>query len=85
MIRVQAEDFDVGVEIAKLTKQFPGAGGVVHDIDLGGDGVSTPDHDQVALRHLARVAAAQGTRAHNEAGPSQVDADALEIASLFKC
>ncbi len=37
---------------------LPGARDVVHHVDLGGDRVAAPHHDQVGQRHLARVGAA---------------------------
>ena len=37
---------------------LPGAGDMGHDVDLGGDRVAAPDHDQVGFGHLPRVDAA---------------------------
>ena len=51
MIRVQAEDFDVGVEIAKLTKQFPGAGGVVAFVGLVRDLAGGENIASMTLEH----------------------------------
>ena len=48
----------VGIDHHQLgAALLPGAGDVAHQVDLGGDGVAAPHHDQVGLRHLPRVRA----------------------------
>ena len=54
---------------------FPRACDVRHHVDLGGDGIAAPHHDQVRLRHLARIDAAALADAGLPAGFRQRGAD----------
>src|SRR5262249_40637180 len=47
------------------------ANGVRHHVDLRVDGIGAPDHDEVRLRHLARVGPRQPAGAGDVPGPSQ--------------
>ncbi len=61
---------------------LPGSDGVGHHVDLGGDGVGSPDHHAVRLRHLARVGADQLPRSGDVARPGDSDADRAVKAGI---
>ena len=56
---------------------------VRHHIDLGVDRIGAPDHDQIGLRHLARIGPGEPPGAGDEAGPGRIDADGREEAGIF--
>ena len=59
------------------------AHGVRHHVDLGVDRIGAPDHDQVGLRHLARIDAGDRAGAGGEAAIGRIDADgAVEAANI---
>ena len=53
----------IGVDHHQLgAALFPRPADMGHDIDLGGDGVAAPHHDQVSLGHFARIGAANAAQ-----------------------
>ncbi len=59
------------------------AGDMRHDVDLGGDRIAAPDHDQVGFRHLARIGAAIATHAREPPGLADRGADGQLLARVF--
>ena len=76
-IVVDVDDDDLGAAL------FPGAHRVRHDVDLGDDGVRTPDHHAIRLRHLARIGPREPAGAHDVAGPGEIGADRVEEAGVL--
>ena len=62
---------------------FAGAGRMRHHVDLGVHRVGAPDHDQIGLRHFARIGAGEQAGARDETGPGRIDADGGEEAGIF--
>ena len=62
---------------------FSCAGRVSHHIDLRVDGVGAPDHDEIRLRHLARIDARDPAGAGGESGPCNRRADRPEEPRIF--
>ena len=60
-----------------------GAARVGHHVDLRVHRVGAPDHDQVRLRHLARIDAGDLAAAGREARIGRVDADRRVIAGIL--
>ena len=87
------QDLDVGllhgVVVVDIDRRDLGAallarpGGVGHHVDLGRDRVGAPDHDQVGLRHLARIDAGDLAGAGGEAGAGDGRADGAVEARIF--
>ena len=76
-IHVDIDDRDLGATL------FAGARRMRHHIDLGVGRIGPPDHDQVGLRHLARIGSGKLSRAGNEAGERRIDADRGKEAGIF--
>ncbi len=59
-----------------------GIEGMAHHIDLGAGGVGPPDHDDVGVRHLARVDTSQASGAGKETGPGKRHADGGVLSGI---
>ena len=62
----------------------PCFGDVVHDVDLGINRVAAPHHDQIALRHRARIRTPFGTGTGNPAGIRHRDTKSRVLPRRFQ-
>ena len=76
-VHVDVDRDDLGAAL------LAGARRVRHHVDLGVDRIGAPDHDQIGLRHLARIGAGDPAGAGGKAGVGGVDADGGMEAGIF--
>ena len=76
-VHVDVDRDDLGAAL------LAGAGRVRHHVDLGVDRIGAPDHDQIGLRHLARIGAGDLAGAGGKADVGAVDADGGVEAGVF--
>ena len=76
-VHVDVDGDDLGAAL------LAGAGRVRHHVDLGVDRVGAPDHDEIGLRHLARIEAGDPPGAGRKAGLGEIDADRRMEAGIF--
>ena len=76
-VHVDVDRDDLGAAL------LAGARRVRHDVDLGVHRIGAPDHDQIGLRHLARIGTGDPAGAGGKAGVGGVDADGGMKAGVF--
>lgn len=67
MIRVQAEDFDIGAEVGRLTAGRSGAGALCLFVGMVRDRPASPPLDALVIEHYPAMAARELTRIEAEA------------------
>ena len=77
-VQIRVDDYQSGAAFA------PRSGHVMHDIDLGMNRVTAPHHDQVAVRHRARVGTAFHPGTGEPAGVGQGNAKGRMLPRGFQ-